>query len=284
MAAIGLIGLGLLGMVLRSYGVLDDSRFNRALEAGKKRCLLFLDQGHDGQGAFYEGPRVRQRHVAVPRAVRAGAGRLRRQGPRGPRRMGENCGGSGVRTHTGHGKAQSAQRLRRPVSRRVAVSPGRTAEQRTRPMALEEYRQTAGRRRILEAAGQLLERYGQPLPPVYRPVRGARSPRRTRSADRETLPQPRGWWTSGRDGGPTISFFRFSATCSRRAGTGRPIVITSRCTLSERALPATPATPSSGFTDTTEVLRLGALGEAHNLPLVMGEMQRRGPAGERTAS
>jgi hypothetical protein len=29
--------------------------------------------------------------------------------------------------------------------------------------------------------------------------------------------------------------------------------------------------------DTTEVLRLGALGEAHNLPLVHGEMQRRGP-------
>jgi len=55
-AAIGLVGAALLALVLRARGILDQERFARALEGGRRRALLFLEKGHDGQGAFFEGP------------------------------------------------------------------------------------------------------------------------------------------------------------------------------------------------------------------------------------
>ena len=55
-AAIGLVGAALLALVLRADGTLDDDRYQRALKIGKRRALLFLEKGHDGQGAFFEGP------------------------------------------------------------------------------------------------------------------------------------------------------------------------------------------------------------------------------------
>ena len=64
MGAIGCIGLGLLGLVLRNYGVLDESRFNRALESAKKRCLLFLDRVTTARAPF-----TKARLTAAPHCI-----------------------------------------------------------------------------------------------------------------------------------------------------------------------------------------------------------------------
>lgn len=55
-ACIGMVGLGLLALGLQSSNILDGDRGARALELGKRRALLFLEKGHDGDGAFFEGP------------------------------------------------------------------------------------------------------------------------------------------------------------------------------------------------------------------------------------
>jgi len=56
MPLIGVSGMGLLAMALHGAGVLDGDRRDRAVARAKVRCAAFLERGHDGDGAFYEGP------------------------------------------------------------------------------------------------------------------------------------------------------------------------------------------------------------------------------------
>ncbi|MSS71401.1 MAG: hypothetical protein EXS64_07915 [Candidatus Latescibacteria bacterium] len=56
MPLIGVAGMGLLAMALHDIGVLDADRRDRAVARAKVRCRAFLERGHDGDGAFFEGP------------------------------------------------------------------------------------------------------------------------------------------------------------------------------------------------------------------------------------
>jgi hypothetical protein len=55
-ALIGYVGTALLALTLNEIGVLDHDRRDESLQRARRRVLLFLDKGHDGDGAFYEGP------------------------------------------------------------------------------------------------------------------------------------------------------------------------------------------------------------------------------------
>lgn len=53
---IGVVGMGLLALALHDAGVLDREQRDRAVARAKVRGRAFLERGHDGAGAFFEGP------------------------------------------------------------------------------------------------------------------------------------------------------------------------------------------------------------------------------------
>lgn len=279
MAAIGLIGLGLLGLVLRGYGVLDESRFDRALASGKKRCLLFLEKGHDGDGAFYEGPAYGSAtlHYLSPFALALAV-----------------CGDRELVSHTGW------ERIAEGLAYELIPGTGRPnplndcndgfqiewlsllASQQNSGLAQWLWQTidrppAGGETWHLPADGwsDTVTRYLlyydpsiEPMPPDRRDMPGVMHFRNRGLVDVRS-----GW----RSEDFLLSFLCdvFPAGGHRQAD---------RNHFSLHALGESFAC-DSGYAlerlpDTTEVLRLGALGEAHNLPLVMGEMQRRGPAGD----
>ncbi len=278
MAAIGLIGLGLLGLVLRGYGVLDESRFNAALDLSKKRCLLFLEKGHDGDGAFYEGPAYGSAtlHYLAPFALALAA-----------------CGDRELTNHSGW------ERIAEGLAYELIPATGRPNPLNDcndgfhiEWLALLASQQNSGLAQWLwqsidkpPAGGEYwrppadgwsdtVTRYLLYFDPSVEPV----------PPDRRDIPRVRHFRNRGlvdvRSGWGSEDFF-LSFLCDVFPAGGHRQADRNHFAL--HALGESFAC-DSGYAlerlpDTTEVLRLGALGEAHNLPLVMGEMQRRGPAG-----
>ena len=278
MAAIGLIGLGLLGLVLRGYGVLDESRFNAALDLSKKRCLLFLERGHDGDGAFYEGPAYGSAtlHYLAPFALALAA-----------------CGDRELTNHSGW------ERIAEGLAYELIPATGRPNPLNDcndgfhiEWLALLASQQNSGLAQWLwqsidkpPAGGEYwpppadgwsdtVTRYLLYFDPSVEPV----------PPDRRDIPRVRHFRNRGlvdiRSGWGSEDFF-LSFLCDVFPAGGHRQADRNHFAL--HALGESFAC-DSGYAlerlpDTTEVLRLGALGEAHNLPLVMGEMQRRGPAG-----
>ncbi len=277
MAAIGLIGLGLLGMVLRNYGVLDEFRFNRALEAGKKRCLLFLEKGHDGQGAFYEGPAYGSATLQflAPFALALAV-----------------CGDRDLVDHGGWARiAEGLAYELIPATGRPNPLNDCGDQFHVEWLSLAAAQQNNGLAQWLWKSidkpprdggywrppdnfwSDTVNRYLLYVDPSVAPV----------PPDGLNLPAAKHFRNRGlvdvRSGWQSDDFF-LSFLCDVFPAGGHRQADRNQFAL--HALGETFAC-DSGYAlerlpDTTEVLRLGALGEAHNLPLVMGEMQRRGPA------
>ncbi|MDE3001035.1 MAG: heparinase II/III family protein [Gemmatimonadota bacterium] len=278
MAAIGLIGLGLLGLVLRNYGVLDESRFNSALALSRKRCRLFLEKGHDGDGAFYEGPAYGSAtlHYLAPFALALAV-----------------CGDRELATHAGW------ERIAEGLVYELIPATGRPNPLNdcndgfhVEWLALLASQQGSGLAQWLwqsidkppsdgeywhlpaDGWSDSITRYLLYLDPSVEPA----------PPDRSGMPGVRHFRNRGlvdvRSGWRSDDFF-LSFLCDVFPAGGHRQADRNQFAL--HALGETFAC-DSGYAlerlpDTTEVLRLGALGEAHNLPLVMGEMQRRGPGG-----
>ena len=277
MAAIGLIGLGLLGLVLRNYGVLDDSRFDRALEAGKRRCLLFLDKGHDGHGAFYEGPAYGSATLQflAPFALSLAV-----------------CGDRDLVDHGGWA------RIAEGLAYELIPATGRpnplndcgdqfhiewlslVAAQQNNGLAqwlwkcIDKPPGDGGYWRPPDAFwSDTVNRYLLYMDPSVEPVHpGALNLPAAKHFRNRGLVDVRSGWR------PDDFFLSFLCDVFPAGGHRQA----DRNHFALHALGESFAC-DSGYAlerlpDTTEVLRLGALGEAHSLPLVMGEMQRRGPA------
>ena len=272
-AAIGLVGAALLAMVLRAGGTLDEDRYRRALEMGKKRALLFLEKGHDGQGAFFEGPAYGSAtvHYLSPLAFA-----LARNGDR---ELVEHPGLSHLVTGLLYEIIPATGTLN-PLNDcgdavNVSWMPLVAAEQKSE-IAQWVWQRVQG----VSGHGALPDDvdWGGTVTRCllfYDPSQTATSPASA------ALPPVAHFANRGlvdiRSGWDEEDFFLsllcdvFPAGGHRQADRGQ---------FALHALGESFAI-DSGYAlerldDTTEVLRLGALGEAHNLPLINGEMQRRG--------
>ena len=277
MAAIGLIGMGLLGLVLRSLGVLDEARFARALALAKKRSLLFLEKGHDGQGAFYEGPAYGSAtvHYLAPFALALArcndrdlvdhpgwallANGLIHElipGTGRPNPL-NDCGDQFQVEWLALVAAEQKNGLAQWLWQRID-NPPQNGE--TWQMADSMWANT-------------LTRYLLYYNPAIAPV----------SPEQAGLPRVQHFKNRGlidiRSGWERDDFF-CSFLCDVFPAGGHRQADRNHFAL--HALGESFAIDSGycldRLPDTTEVLRLGALGEAHNLPLVHGDMQRRGTA------
>ncbi|MBB31418.1 MAG: hypothetical protein CME25_21230 [Gemmatimonadetes bacterium] len=276
MAAIGLVGLGLLALALRSYGVLDNDRFAQAIALSKRRCILFLEKGHDGEGSFYEGPAYGGATVHYLAPLAQGLAKI------GDRELVDHPGW---------------QLLVEGLAYELIPSTGRpnilndcSDQFHVEWLALVAAEQKSGLAQWLWQSidspprdGSLwkapdnswndsVTRYLLYLDPAVEPL----------SPDRSGLTASKHFKNRGlvdlRSGWKSDDFFLsflcdvFPAGGHRQADRNHFSLHTlgeSFAIDSGYALERLP--------DTTEVLRLGALGEAHNLPMIMGEMQRRGP-------
>lgn len=272
-AAIGLVGAALLAMVLRADGTLDEDRYRRALEMGKKRALLFLEKGHDGQGAFFEGPAYGSAtvHYLSPLAFALARG--------GDRELVE---------HPGLGRLITGL-LYEIIPATGKLNPlndcGDTVNVSWLPLVATEQKSEVaqwvwGRVQGVPGDGPVPDDvdWGDTVTRCllfHDPSRTATSP-----AD-AGLPPVAHFANRGlvdvRSGWGEEDFFLsflcdvFPAGGHRQADRGQ---------FALHALGESFAIDTGyaleSLDDTTEVLRLGALGEAHNLPLINGEMQRRG--------
>ena len=272
-ALIGLVGTGLLALVLRSMGVLEEDRFERALERGRHRALLFLEKGHDGQGAFFEGPAYGSAsvHNLCPLAFALA-----------------RCGDRELVEHPG--LARMVESLAHEIIPGTGtLNPlndcGDTVNVSWLPLVAAQ-QQSGLAQWVWQTVQDLpsdssvpagfdwsdaVTRYLLYYDPAIEPV----------SPERTGLPRVEHFQQRGlvdiRSGWGEEDFFLsflcdvFPAGGHRQADRGH---------FSLHALGESFAI-DSGYAlerlpDTTEVLRLGAMGEAHNLPLIHGEMQRRG--------
>ena len=279
MAAIGLFGLGLLSMVLRSMDILDDDRFSRAMKLSKRRCILFLEKGHDGDGAFYEGPAYGGAtvHFMAPFVLALA-----------------RCGDREVVDHEAwqlfvHGLVHELI----PSTGRPNILNDCTDQFHVEWLALVAAEQKSGLAQWLwqsidkppsdgslwqapdYAWGDTVTRYLLYYDPSIAPIPPETSdiPKKKHFRNRGLVDIRSGW----KQDDFFLSFLCdvFPAGGHRQAdrnqfalhALGESFAIDSGYALE----------PLSG---TTEVLRLGALGEAHNLPLVHGEMQHRGQVTE----
>ena len=274
-ACIGLTGLGLLALVLRSAGVLDADRFTRALELSKRRALLFLGKGHDGQGAFYEGPGYG--NATLARIVRLACALAR-------------CGDRELVAHDGW------VRIAEGLAHEIIPGTGRPnilndcndqfaiswmpliASEQQNGFVQWVWQKIDG---ILDRSPQAplgdawetdvlhyLMFYDPSVVPI--PPDDAGLPRVKHFRNRGLVDIRSGWEQDG---------FFLSFLCDVFPAGGHRQADRNQFAL--HALGESFAI-DSGYSleylpDTTEVLRLGAIGEAHNLPLIHGEMQRRGP-------
>jgi len=272
-ALIGLAGTALLALVLRSIEVLDEERFQRALEQGRHRVLLFLEKGHDGQGAFFEGPAYGSAsvHNLCPLAFALARG--------GDRELVEHPAlalmveGLVYEIVPGTGRLNPLNDCGDAVN--VSWLPLVAAEQR-QGTAQWVWRRVQGLSHDGSPPAGIdwttaVTRYLLYYDPSVAPV----------SPDQTGLPRTRHFRQRGlvdvRSGWQRDDFF-LSFLCDVFPAGGHRQA--DRNHFSLHALGESFAI-DSGYSlerlpDTTEVLRLGALGEAHNLPLVHGEMQQRG--------
>ena len=272
-AAIGLVGAALLALVLRANNILDEERFSRALEGGRRRSLLFLEKGHDGQGAFFEGPaygsatvhylsplafalarcgdRELVEHPGLARLVEGMAHEII-PGTGGLNPL-NDCGDTVNVSWMSLVAAEHKSGLAQWVWQRVQ---GVAAADKVR----EEFDWS-------DLAVRYLLYYDPSVEPAAPEVTGL--PRVVHFENRGLVDQRGGWERED---------FFLSFVCDVFPAGGHRQADRNQFAL--HALGESFAI-DSGYAleqlpDTTEVLRLGALGEAHNLPLVNGEMQRRG--------
>ena len=274
-ACIGFVGLGLLALCLRSAELLDEDRAARAVEAGKHRALLFLEKGHDGDGAFFEGPGY-------------GAGTLHYLAPFAWALA--RCGDRSLVEHEGwlHIMEGFAYEL---VPGTGKLNPLNDCNEVSNIdwLALIATEHRSG---LAQWVWQkIVDPFGSP---TYEPPNAFWTALVTRYLlfyDPTVEPEP-----PERSGLPTVKYFRNRGLVDVRTGWDDEDLLLSficdvfpsgghrqadRNHFALHALGESFAIDSGygteGLSGTTEVLRLGALGEAHNLPLVHGEMQRRVP-------
>jgi len=273
-ACIGLTGLGLLALVLRSQGVLDAGRFSRALDLSRRRALLFLEKGHDGDGAFYEGPGYGNATLArILRLVYALA----------------VCGDRELVSH------DAWVRIAEGHTHELIPGTGRPNllndcndqfDISWMPLIAAEHRNGLVQWTWQKINGVLDRPPEDPIDPAWagdaihylmfhdpglEPVPPGESglPQKMHFRNRGLVDIRSGWE-------PDDFFLSFLCDVFPAGGHRQA----DRNQFSLHALGESFAIDSGysleALPDTTEVLRLGATGEAHNLPLVHGEMQRRG--------
>ncbi|MDP6776099.1 MAG: heparinase II/III family protein [Candidatus Latescibacteria bacterium] len=274
-ACIGMFGLGTLALVLSRLGILDDASRDRALELAKWRGRLFLEKGHDGEGAFYEGPAYGSAtlHHLAPLAYA-----LARCDDR---ELAEHPGWGLFTEGLAHEMIPATGRLntindcndrlnvswltfvaaeqRNGLAQWVWQQVDRASSEGSTPQSDQEPWSGAVTRYLLYYDPDLA-----PTPPEEAGLPGAK-----RFHNRGLVDIRSGY---ARDD----AFLSFICDISTAGGHRQA----DRNHFSFHALGEAFAIDSGygleRLPDTTEVLRLGALGEAHNLPLVHGEMQRRG--------
>ncbi len=276
MACIGMYGLGLLALVLRSVDILDEDRYTRALDLAKWRALLFLEKGHDGDGAFYEGPAY-------------GSATLHFLGPLAYAFA--RCGDRDVVEHPGWARiAEGLAYEMIPGTGRLNIINDCNDQFNVSWLTLVAAEQHNG---LAQWVWQQVD-----SPPddgsAWEPPDYAWSDTVTRyllyydptvepaSPDQTGLPPAKHFPNRGlvdiRSGWRPDDFF-LSFICDVSPAGGHRQA--DRNHFSLHTLGESFAIDSGyaldRLSDTTEVLRLGALGEAHNLPLIHGEMQHRGP-------
>ena len=274
-ACIGMFGLGTLALVLSAFGILDEDRLGRALELAKWRGRLFLEKGHDGEGAFYEGPAYGSAtlHHLAPLAYA-----LARCGDR---ELAEHPGWGLFTEGLAHEMIPATGRLntlndcndrlnvswltfvaveqRSGLAQWIWQQVDRQSSDGTAPQSPREAWSGAVTRYLLYYDPEIA-----PTPPEQVGLPGAK-----RFHNRGLVDIRSGWESDD-------TFLSFICDVSTAGGHRQA----DRNHFSFHALGEAFAIDSGygleRLPDTTEVLRLGALGEAHNLPLVHGEMQRRG--------
>ncbi len=274
-ACIGMFGLGTLALVLRAFGVLDEDRLDRALELAKWRGRLFLDKGHDGEGAFYEGPAYGSAtlHHLAPLAYA-----LARCGDR---ELAEHPGWGLFTEGLAHEMIPATGRLntlndcndRLNVSWLTLVAAEQQSGLAQWVWQQVDRQSTDGStsQPAQEAWSGAVTRYLLYYDPEVAPIppEQAGLPRAKRFHNRGLVDIRSGWQSDD-------SFLSFICDVSTAGGHRQA----DRNHFSFHALGEAFAIDSGygleRLPETTEVLRLGALGEAHSLPLVHGEMQRRG--------
>ena len=272
-AAIGYVGTALLALVLRANQVLDEERFQRALDRGKRRVRLFLERGHDGQGAFFEGPAYGSAtvHYLSPLAFA-----LARSNDR---ELVEHPGLGRLIDGLVHEIIPATGQLN-PLNDcgdtvNVSWLPQVATEQKSRIAqwawqrvqgVSDEGTVSAGFDWTSTVVRYLL--YYDPSIEAVSPDRAGQP--RAKHFEKRGLVDLRSGWD------PEDFFLSFLCDVFPAGGHRQA----DRNHFALHALGESFAI-DSGYAleplpDTTEVLRLGALGEAHNLPLINGEMRSRG--------
>jgi hypothetical protein len=261
--------MGLLATVLHDIGVLDRDRRDRAVARAKVRCWAFLERGHDGDGAFFEGPDY---GTATRTYMTPLTWALVQQGDRelmdhpGWDRIVEGLlyeivpGTGRINPLNDCGDVQSLDWLALVAAQR----------QDGRPQWLWRSLVDPDRR---EGGESLWSRHLLYYDPGVRPAPpDAGMPGGRHFRGRGLVDVRTGW-------GAEDAFLSFICDPSVPGGHRQA----DRNHFSFHALRESFAV-DSGYAlerlpDTTEVLRLGATGGAHSVPLVHGEMQRSGVAG-----
>jgi len=270
-ALIGYVGTALLSLVLRDIGVLDEDRCARSVERGRHRARLFLDKGHDGEGAFYEGPAYGSASVSYlcPLVLYlAESGDRELVEHEGFGRMVE---GLVYEMIPGTGQINPlndcGSTLGAPWVALVAAEQRSGLAQWTWQRLIGCADAAPDEVDWTESVGRYLLYTDLSVEPLA-PAETGLSP--NRHFHRRGLIDIRSGWESE-------SFF-LSFLCDVYPAGGHRQEDRNQFAL--HALGESFAVDSGyglePLPDTTEVLRLGALGEAHNLPLVHGRMQRRG--------
>ena len=276
-ALIGYAGTAMLAMVLQRLGVLDDDRYRRSVGAGRHRARLFLDRGHDGDGAFFEGPAYGSAsvHYLCPLAYA-----LARNGDR---ELVEHEGLARIAEGLAYELVPGTGRLNPLNDCGDSVDVGwltLVAAEQGNGLAQWVWQRVMG---FDSTDGPALQtgRHG---------LESAQVPRMLTFLDAGVKP------TAPHDAGcGRVRHFRNRGLVDVRSGWAVDDFLLSflcdvypagghrqadRGQFSLHALGESFAIDSGyglePLPDTTEVLRLGALGEAHNLPLVHGCMQQRG--------
>ena len=271
-ALIGYVGTALLALVLEAIGVLDGGRCEEAVARARRRALLFAEKGHDGEGAFLEGPAYGSASVHYTVLL---AYALARRGDRElveDRRLGLMAEGLIHELIPGTGQVNPLNDCGDQVN--VSWVPLVAAEQRsgaaqwlwqrvvgwTQTCATEPFDWTDSVTRYLLYADPSLEAVSP----------GDAGLPRARHFARRGLVDVRSGWE--RDD----AFLSFLCDVYPAGGHRQA----DRNHFSFHALGESFAIDSGygleRMDGTTEVLRRGAMGEAHNLPLVHGRMQVRG--------
>ena len=272
MPLIGVSGVGLLAMVLHDAGVVDASLRDRAVNRAKVRCTAFLERGHDGDGAFFEGPdygTATLKYMTPLTWALAGQGDRDLMDHPGWDRIVEGLlhelipGTGRINPLNDCGDVQSVDWLALLASDRRDGRPQWLWQSLVDP--------NAGR----QEGGELLwTRYLLYYDPAVKPAPpDGGTPRAKHFRGRGLVDLRTGW-------GQEEAFVSFLCDPTIPGGHRQA----DRNHFSFHALGESFAV-DSGYAlerlpDTTEVLRLGATGGAHSVPLVHGAMQRSGVVGK----